>query len=208
MMDKKLKPGYQSLKDLWTVKESRIRRYMDNHVIPFMLPGISKCGKYLDVGEANPRMEYMKGRLGIEVDQFAPPDLNFCMATKTDYYNAIFALDVLEHLQNCLLTVRELKKMLKKDGSLYVNLPENACWLWGDEHFFEYRKDHFIKWVIIPNGLRVERQKKIIFVANWKAFFIGIRPLMRIFLGISTWRSMARSMFCWNFRIYEIKKDE
>ena len=43
-------------------------------------------------------------------------------------------------------------------------------------------------------------------VANWKAFFIGIRPLWRVLSGQTTWRSMARSMFCWRFYIVEVKK--
>jgi SAM-dependent methyltransferase len=203
-MDDPKRPGYQTKDELFAVNEKRIRRYIDGKVIPFLrLKPNPTC---LDVGERNPRMEYLKMRLNLNVKQWDTEDLNFDTLNEKDI-DYIFAFDVLEHIQDLLWVMKQLKNALADDGSIYVNLPENARWLWGKEHYFEVDRDHFIKWILNPLGLHVVRQKKIFFVANWKAFFIGVRPLLRIFRGESTWRSMARSIFCWNFRIYEVKKD-
>jgi 2-polyprenyl-3-methyl-5-hydroxy-6-metoxy-1,4-benzoquinol methylase len=205
-MNNKLYPGKQNSSELWAVVPERIERYMNNHVIPFLrLPENAVC---LDVGEANPRMDYMKKKLNLNVEQWDTQDLNFDSIQKKNHYDIIFCFDLLEHIQNPLWLMKQMKDGIKDSGSIYINLPENAQWLWGEEHFFEYRFGHFAKWLIIPSGLKTVRQKKIFFIANWKAFLIGIRPLLRILRRETTLRSMARSMFCWNFRIYELKKSE
>ncbi len=198
-------PGKQSTEVLWGVKWPRIKRYIDSHVIPFIKfkPG-DTC---MDLGEWNPRISYFKERTGLKIDSWSPNDLNFDKIDKVKYYDIEIALDIMEHLQCAMHTLNEMKKALKDDGSIYINLPENPRWLWSSEHFFEYPKGHFEQWIVNPLGLRVIREKRIFFIANYKAFFIGVRPLLRIFRGESTWRSMARSILCWNFRLYEVKKD-
>jgi hypothetical protein len=200
-------PGKQSKSDLWSVKQDRIERYINNHVLPFVR--VDKDDKCLDVGELNPRGVYLAKRLGVKMVNWDTNDLNFDPIPEKwiGYFDSIFCMDLFEHIQNGLAMMNELKNALSDNGSIYVNLPENAMWLWGEEHYFEIGKDHFIKWILNPLGLHVVRQRKIFFIANWRAFFIGVRPLLRVLRGETTWRSMARSMFCWNFRIYEIKKD-
>jgi len=202
------KPGYQTAEELFNVNQKRVKRYMDR-VIRFV--DLKLGALCIDVGERNPRMEYMKERLNdifgnIEVHQWDVEDLNFDELPATKKYDAIFAFDVLEHIQNCLWTVREMKKALKDNGSIYINLPENSFWLWGVEHYFEFPKGHFEKWILKPLGLEVVRQKKIYFVANWRAFLIGFRPLYRAIRDKGGWKRFARGIFCWNFRIYEVKK--
>ena len=203
-MNDKLRPGYQSQAELWAVNPHRIARYMDNHVIPFLK--LRKGSVCMDVGEANPRMEYMKTKLGLDVHQLATQDLNFDKIRERRKYDAIFVFDLLEHIQNALFLMSELKGVVKKNGSIYINLPENPRWLWGDEHYFELDRKHLTKWILNPLELRVVRQKKIFFIANWKAFFVGVRPLLRVLRGEQTLRSIMRSIFCFQFRIYEIKR--
>ena len=202
--NKKLYPGMQSDSDLWTVKQERIERYMNNHVIPFL--NVKPKAVCMDVGEASPRMEYMKKATGLNVWNWDTTDLNFDTLPFENRFDAIFAFDVLEHLQNCLWTVSQMKKALKPDGSMYINVPDNPRWLFGEEHYYEMPFSHMKKWIFDPLELTVVRHKKITFIANWKAFFIGIRPLWRVLSGQTTWRSMARSMFCWRFYIVEVKK--
>ena len=201
----KLRPGYQTKDELWAVKWERVHRYMDNKVIPFL--NIKKGSVCMDVGEANPRMEYLKERLELDVHQLITNDLNFDKIRERRKYDVIFVFDLLEHIQNALFLMAELKGAVKKNGSIYVNLPENPRWLWGDEHYFEIPHKHLVKWILNPLGLRVVRQKKIIFVANWKAIFIGVRPLLRVLRGEHTWKSLARGIFCIQYRIMEIKKN-
>jgi len=141
------------------------------------------------------------------MESWNPPDLNFDSIGIEKEFDIITAWDIMEHLQCALHTMAELKKSLKDDGSIYINNPCNPRWLWSDEHFFEYPMKHFERWIVNPLGLKVVRKKRIFFIANRKAFFIGVRPLLRVLRGETTWRSMARSIFCWSFYIMEIKKD-
>jgi hypothetical protein len=161
----------------------------------------------LDLGEWNPRISYLQQQTGLNINSWSGTDLNFDSINKEKYYDIITAFDIMEHLQCALHALRELKTALKDDGSIYINNPCNPRWLWSDEHFFEYPLDHFDRWIVKPLGLKIVRKKRIFFVANWKAFFIGVRPLLRVFRGETNWRGMARSMFCWNFWICELKKD-
>jgi len=201
-MKDKLRPGYTSYDDLWDVKFPRIEKHV-NMIISFLdLPEGAQC---LDWGAENPRMNYMKKKMGIKVDQFAPPDLNFA-SYKGKRYDAVFAFYIVEHLQNALWNVRQMKNAVKEGGSIYIALPENPMWLWGEDHYFEMRYNHFVKWILNPLGLKVVGNKKIFFVENKKAYLIGARPLLRILRGEDTWRAMARSMLCVRYRIYEIKK--
>ena len=205
-MSDKLRPGYTPFKDLWDVKPPRIKRYMNNVVIPFLdLPKDAVC---LDVGEVNPRMQYMKWKMKLDVDQWDTEDLNFDSINIKNHYDAIFAFDIIEHLQCSMHTIRELKVAVKDGGSIYINLPENSRWLWGVDHYFELDRKHLEKWILTPLGLKVVRHKRIIFVANWRAVFIGIRPLLRVLRGEDSWKSIVRSILCVHYRIYEIKKNE
>ncbi len=204
--DDPLRPGYNNKGELWMAKPSRVKRYMSGKVIPFLRlkPG-AVC---IDMGETNPRMEYMKSQLSrIQIDQCTVNDFNFDRVNTDTKYDAVFAFDIFEHIQNGLFFMSQMKELIKDDGSIYINVPENPRWLWARKHYFEMKHLRFEKWIVVPLGLKIVRQKRIIFFADWRAMFIGIRPLIKVIQGKYDLIEIFRNIFCIQFRIYELRKD-
>lgn len=198
------KIGHNTTDELWNIDYKRMHRFVDK-IIPFL--NVNHGDLCLDFGERNPKMEYIKERLNINVVQIEGFDFNFDRFI--GYYNSsdvIFALEVVEHLQNPLWFMRELKKCLKKNGSIYVTIPCNPRWLWMDGHYNEIPKKHFEKWILKPLGLKIKRYKRINFVHDWKGLFLGTRPLMRVIRGQEHWKSLLRKVLYYKYDIYEIKK--
>jgi hypothetical protein len=201
------KPGYETTEHLWSGNPKYIKKFVDKKIIPFL--DIKNGDHCFDLGEKNPRMEYIKERyeelqFEIEVNQINAPDFNFAylMFPKA---NVVFAFEVIEHLQNPLHFMSELKKLT--DGPIYVILPDNPRWLWHDFHFCEMGRKHFEKWLIKPLDLKIVRYKKITFIGDWRKYLIGIRPLFRLITGKTTIKNMLRWLLCVQWGIYEIRKN-
>jgi len=204
-MDIVKQPGHETTDELWGPNEKILKKFVDNEILPFIK--IKSGGHCFDLGEANPRMEYIKEWLewyNITISQIEANDFNFAKLSdgKADY---VFAFEVIEHLQNPLWFMRELMKLT--DGSIYVIIPCNSRWLWHEKHFFEMDRDHFEKWILKPLGLKIVRYKKIIFVASWTVYLIGFRPLFRLLTGKTKLRDFMRSLFYIQWGIYEIRKN-
>jgi len=203
-MDVTKKPGYETTEHLWSPNSKILKKYVDKKIIPFLK--VNPGDHCFDLGEANPRMEYIKERLHIDVTQINLEDFNFDSMPPYRPRHAVFALEVVEHLQNPLWFMRELKK-LAGDGAIYVILPEQPRWLWHPMHFFEMDKKHFEKWILKPLDLKIVRYKKIIFVSSWKKYLIGFRPLLKLITGKTTIYEMIRSLLYVKWGIYEIRKN-
>ena len=198
------KPGYETIEELWSSNPKYLKKFVDRKIIPFL--DIKDGAHCFDMGEKNPRMEYMRKRLDLDVLQVYGEDFNF---SRLDWVihdaNVVFAFEVIEHLQNPLWFMRELKKLT--DGSIYVIIPCNPWWLWHEKHFFEMDRKHFEKWILKPLDLKIVRYKKIIFIAAWRKYLIGFRPLARVLTGKTTIHDMLRSLFCIQWGIYEIREN-
>ena len=199
-------PGSISNKELWNINMNRMHRYMGKF-IPFLQ--IKKDSVCLDMGDANPKMEYLKEKLKMNVKQIYGLDFNFdSLNGFYDSYDVVFALEVLEHLQNPLWFMNELKKCIKKGGSIYLTIPCNPRWLWMEGHYNEISKKYLNKWILKPIELRIVRYKRIYFVHNWSGLFIGVRPLLRVLRGEAHWKSLLRTVLYFKYDLYEIKKDK
>jgi 2-polyprenyl-3-methyl-5-hydroxy-6-metoxy-1,4-benzoquinol methylase len=199
-----VKPGYLTKDELWDVNISRMQRFQDKHIIPFLKINPESC--CLDIGERNPKMDYIKKKMGIHVNQYIAKDLNFNRIYTGSQYDVIFLFDVIEHLANPLWCMKELNGILKDDGSIYITMPVNARWLWVDGHYFEIPKKHFEKWIIAPLGMRIVRYKTMRVVNDWRSLFVGIRPLMRVLRGEKHWKTLVRPFLYTKYLIFEIKK--
>jgi hypothetical protein len=201
-MDKIRKPGYETTKQLWSPNPKHLQKFVDKKIIPFL--NVKRGAFCFDMGERNPRMDYIKERLDLDVLQFDNNDFNFDMSDTIEKADVVFAFEVIEHLQNPLWFMRELKKLT--DGSIYVIIPCNPRWLWHEMHFFEMNRKHFEKWILKPLDLEIVRYKKINFVASWKTYLIGLRPLIKLLTGKTTFKNFIRSLFYVQYGIYEIRK--
>ena len=92
-----------------------------------------------DMGCANAKSSYIAEFYQYDIEQIDDDDFNFWKVPRI-YVNAfdiVLCLEVLEHLQNPLLFMSNVKKMLKPDGTLFLSLPARPRFLWIDYHFFE-----------------------------------------------------------------------
>lgn len=195
-----MKPGH--LKDLWTYDKKRMERYADK-LIDFMGP-IPWYKNHFDAGEYNPKIAYIKEELGFQVRSITG-DFNFDKFAK--YYgqaDTIFILEVLEHLQNPLFFMNEMKKCLREDGRIYLTTPCNIRPFWVDTHYFEIPRKHFEKWILEPLGLKIVRYKKVIFIHNYFPF--GFRPIWKMLTGKQSIKQTIKLLFHMRYVFYEIKK--
>jgi 2-polyprenyl-3-methyl-5-hydroxy-6-metoxy-1,4-benzoquinol methylase len=65
---------------------------------------------------------------GLEGVRWIEQDLNEPMKAYEGAFDVVVAAEVIEHLENPRLTVRELGRRLKSGGSLIVSTPNNECW--------------------------------------------------------------------------------
>src|SRR3989304_7904643 len=94
-----------------------------------------------DVGKQNAKMEYIKKKLGIEVDQIEAPDFNF-MEKRENRYNTICIFNVLEHLQNPLWFMKCMKYLLNDNGKIFLSACSRPQVFWSKDHFIEYTPEH------------------------------------------------------------------
>ena len=199
-----MEQGKISTDELWNVNIKRMKRYLKKF-IPFL--NVHRSDVCLDMGEYNPKIKHIKSELGLNIIQVDGVDFNF--EYLHNFYNiadVIFALEIVEHLQNPLYFMNQLKKCLKKNGSIYVTIPCNPKWLWMEGHYNEIPKKHFEKWILDPLELKIIRYKRINFVHNWGGLFIGVRPLLRVIRGEEHWKSLFRTVLYYKYDVYEIKK--
>lgn len=98
-------------------------------------------------------------------------------------FDAVLAMDVLEHLEDESFAVREIHRVLKPGGVFVVMVPAYE-WLWGvqDEvahHFRRYTKPRLVKAVTAAAGWKLER------ASYFNTFLFppiaGVRLLSRLF---------------------------
>ena len=187
--------------DLWNYDRGKMIRHAEKIIKYFDCPINSKC---LDMGERNPKMEYIKNSIhAISVDQ-SNGDFNW-----TNYidfygkYDFVFALDVIEHTQNALRFMDEIKKCIKLHGIIYITMPSNPKFLWPETHYFEIPPKHFDKWILNPLGLSITKFKKFYFFHGG----FGFRPLLKVLRGENSWKSFLTTLIPRKYCFYEIKKD-
>ena len=200
------RPGYNDDVDLFDTNMKNVQR-MVNRLFCFFKKwhyvNIHWC--YADISKENPKMNFLKKMMRIKVDQIEVDDYNFDPLPKSKRYDVIFCLEVLEHLQNPLYLMRELKSILKDNGTIYLTMPSNPGYLKYTFHFNEMKKKHFEQWILNPLDLQIVRHIKFNFVNDWRAIFFGIRPIIRAIKNRFNFRPIL-----WGFvqinNFYEIRR--
>ena len=196
-------PGYNNSEFLRNIPEKEIK-YHVGRLMRFIHRDDVFKKRCADVGESNPKMELLSACFRTDVTQIECADFNFDHIEPRKY-DCIFCFEVLEHIQNPLWLLREMREALADDGVIYLSMPHSPRWLWPDFHFNEISRDHFEHWLCNPLGLRIVRHRKFNHVSNWKAALIGFRPLVR-FLRTRDLRPILSQLVQRNNH-YEIRKE-
>lgn len=158
-----------------------------------------------DIGEKNKFVRLLSERLGVKIESVEVPDLNFdALVTEKSSYGTIFCFEVLEHLQNPLFLLSEIKKKMLPDTTLYLSMPCKPMYLLGAHHYFEMKPDHFQKWLLTPLGMIITDKRKISFRRSWMEYLIGLRPLIRLFTTKNGWKEVLTTLFYNYTIIYKI----
>lgn len=94
---------------------------------------------------------------------------------ETDSFDAVFALEVLEHVDDPLKVLKEIKRVLKKGGYGIFLVPSDSLlfrivwffwlhfyprgWVWRDTHIQTYRNNYLPK-ICKEAGFKIEKNKK------------------------------------------------
>lgn len=96
---------------------------------------------------------------------------------KNETYDAIFALEVLEHVHYPKKALTEIKRVLKKGGYAILLVPTDIWYfrffwdnfwtktrgkIWNDTHLHSYTSDQLVK-LCKESGFKVEKNKKFLF---------------------------------------------
>jgi len=101
----------------------------------------------------------------------------------SDTFNVVFCFEVLEHLMNPALFMKELKKLCTKDTQIFISYPTNPLWLWGSRHFNEYTKDRFYT-LISECGYEIKAYWWSRAFRDFRTIFTGFRPPIRFLVKI------------------------
>lgn len=172
------RPGYCDGKDVWVEQKHLFKKHAE-----FIRP----MGECADIGCSNAKMEYIKSKFNIDVTQVNTKDFNYDYigVAYKNKFDTIFCFEVLEHLQNPLFFMGQLKEMLKPGGIIYLSTPGRPKILWTEHHFMEYKPNHLKKWILDPLELMVVRRKKIRTPHTVWFHLSGLRPFLRIFLNFT-----------------------
>ncbi len=95
-------------------------------------------GNVLDIGSRNFFTEVLERKYNIEIDSTSC-DLDEGLTSPKSHYDFVHYNNVVEHQFNPLLTLLEIKKILKSDGMLILGCPLKPKWITSAKcHFHEF----------------------------------------------------------------------
>ena len=105
-------------------------------------------------------------------------DFNFDTLYYGIKYNTVFCFEILEHLQNPLFFLMQIKSIMSEDGVLYLSTPNKPKFLWSEFHYNEISAKHMQKWLLDPLNMKIVRKKRLR-MNLWTDYLIGFRPFLR-----------------------------
>jgi 2-polyprenyl-3-methyl-5-hydroxy-6-metoxy-1,4-benzoquinol methylase len=140
----------------------------------------------VELSPPNVKMSHICEGYNLPIRYIYKIDYNFDRLSKHEnLYRTVFCFEVLEHLQNPLLFLRNVKKIMRTDGVLYLSTPNRPRWMWPEFHFNEMSPERLDRWILKPLGLKIV--KKGFIKAPFKPTlkdFIGFRPILRMIIAL------------------------
>lgn len=134
----------------------------------------------LDIGSSNTFGYKMALELKLSYGSTSG-DLNSWIGYMIKYEN-MFLFEVIEHIMNPLALLIQLESYLNDTGQIFVTYPHSPI-LQGKRHFHEMTPNQFYT-LIDEAGFRIIDYDTFRNFLNWKKYFTGIRPLIKLFMQI------------------------
>lgn len=115
-----------------------------------------------------------------------------------DYFEEVYAIDVLEHVDNLDTVLREISRVLKTDGKFIVNIPywKSEKWLakirpsyFQEIHHVRVFKDKELDDILCKYNMKILSKKKTGFLSHIEHYHMFARKInSETQLGIGNWR--------------------
>lgn len=154
-------------------------------LVPFSL------GKeILDVGETNPYSQALKSELNLTVVNTVG-DLNFSDWEPKRQFPVVYCFEVIEHLQNPLVLLKEIRKRMVDGGTLFLTCPRATFRLLQMSAHFNEMDEYRLRSLFDLSGcFRIEQFGITGSNYPWFIFCRGFRPFLR---AIFQWSYYVRA---------------
>lgn len=170
------------------IKERYLRRYFVNRTIRENDHLIN--GKILEVGSGE-KWRQLNGSITLNIDESAKPDVVASgeeLPFDDNIFDAVLCLEVLEHTKNPNQMIKEIRRVLKRDGVLILTAPfvfEMHC----EEDYYRYTQEglinllsEFKKVKVYPNGGYFCVLTHLIRIGSFGKYFYFILNNLGVFL--------------------------
>lgn len=181
---KPIQPGRNSSEEIFSVPDS-ICKATAKFVHDQLETRYMKL-RCADVGERNKKIQFVENVL---LQRFVPlTSLDFNEQIPVfngawSQYDVITCFEVIEHIQNPLLLMKNINLQLAPRGILFLSTPARPRIFYPSFHFHEMSAKHLQKWILDPYDLKIVAHKRIRIPMPWWKHFTGIRPFLRIFIN-------------------------
>jgi SAM-dependent methyltransferase len=158
----------------------KMKEKKNTGVKPKVITKLTRGTQILDIGFAQDPNPFLKDPIGIDIQKVQKPEnykeihaVNLNkekIPFKNEIFDTVIAADIIEHLENPSLLLRECNRVLKKDGKFIISTPHANYW-WTIIHnwFLRWIKDddvgqHLSNWTKLDmvrllrrNGFYVEK---------------------------------------------------
>ncbi|MDO9464795.1 MAG: class I SAM-dependent methyltransferase [bacterium] len=122
-----------------------------------------------------------------------------------DYFEEVYAMDILEHVDNLDMVLREISRVLKTDGKFIINIPywKSEEWLgkirpsyFEEIHHVRVFKDSELDSILAKYNMRILSKKKSGFLSHIEHYYMFTRKInSKTQLGIGNWRDNWKTKF-------------
>ncbi len=120
------------------------------------------------------------------------------MSLENNYFDEVYAYDVLEHVDNLQKTISEVRRVLKKKGKFIINVPHynSEKWLlklrptyFKEIHHVRVFRENELDHLLRQNSFKLLRKDKKGFLQHIELFFLFSRKInSKTQLSIGSWR--------------------
>ncbi|TKJ40323.1 hypothetical protein CEE37_08330 [candidate division LCP-89 bacterium B3_LCP] len=133
----------------------------------------------LDIAEPNPISQSLQEKYRLNIVN-TEGDLNFADWTPIEQFQCVFCFEVIEHLQNPLFFLKELRKRMVPEGQLFLTCPKATFRLLQMPDHFNEMDEYRLRTVFdIARDFEIVEFGETGSNYPWFIFWRGYRPLLR-----------------------------